>query len=273
MSNQSSVGDRYVLATGEIGARRLALLNAVYGQSSRHLLTTSGVSASMRGVDFGCGTGNTTSMIASLVGPTGHVTGIDASADQLQLARQQASASGLSNTTFLEASVYNTGLPRNEFDFVYGRLILCHLQKPLDMLREMLAILKPGGLLISEDLDIRSLASDPPHDAYKEVVELSLKTAQQRGVDYGLGSKLHQLYVAVGLQPRILVFQPAFAVGEEKRVWEYTFLEAAPQMVIAGLTTQESVERLREQLAAIAADPNYLVFLTRFVQAWATKQQ
>lgn len=271
MNADSSVGDRYVLATGQIGARRLELLNSVYGQSSRHLLATAGVGTAMRGVDFGCGTGNTTGMLSSMVGPKGHVTGIDASVDQLQLARKQVSAHGLSNTTFLEASVYDTGLPRGEYDFVYGRLILCHLQRPLDMLREMLAILKPGGILICEDLDIRSLASDPPHDAYLEVVELSLKTADQRGVDYGLGSKLHQLYVAIGLHPHILVFQPAIARGEEKRVWEYTFLEAAPQMVMAGITTDETVERLRRQLAEIAADPNYLVFLTRFVQAWAIK--
>lgn len=269
MKAQPCVGDQYVLATGELAGKRLALLNAAYGPSTDRLLVQAGVSTGMRVVDFGCGTGNVTRQLARIVGSLGHVTGLDASLDQLKLAEQQTLEAGIHHASFKEANVYESGLPQATFDVAYARLILCHLQRPHDMLREMMRLLRPGGTMICEDLDIGSLASDPPSDAYARIVELSVKTAQARGVDYQLGAKLFQCFRSVGLHPEINVVQPAYSRGEEKRVWEYTFLEAAPQMVSAGLTTQEEVERLKRELASVAANPDILVYQTRFVQAWA----
>ncbi len=272
MSCESSVGDRYVLATGTTGAQRLALLSSVYGPSTEKLLIDAGVRPGMKVVDFACGTGNTTASLAKLVGESGSVTGLDASREQLECARARATELSLNNTEFVEANVYETQLPRASFEVAYARLILCHLQRPLDMIQEMLDVLQPGGILICEELDIRSLASDPPSDAYREVVRLSLELGRQRNVDYCIGAHLYHHFVEVGLRPNVRVVQPAFAVGEQKRVWEYTFLEAAPQIIAAGLASVRTIEELRVQLAAIASDPNILVFQTKFVQFWATKQ-
>lgn len=271
MSAELSVGDRYVLATGGVGARRLALLNSVYGPSTERLLVDADVRPGMRVVDFGCGTGNTTVSLARMVGNNGSVVGLDASREQLELARDRVVQLGLNNTEFVEANVYETHLSRASFDVAYARLILCHLQRPLDMLGEMLAVLKPGGILICEDLDISTLATDPPSEAYREIVRLSLELGKQRGVDYCMGAHLHSLLVQTGLRPQVRVVQPAFAAGEEKRIWEYTFLEAAPQMIAGGLTSEEKIEELRQQLAHIASNDSILVFQARFVQFWATK--
>ena len=270
MSEESSVGDRYVLTTGDVGARRLALLNSVYGPSTERLLAEADVRPGMRVVDFGCGTGHTTVSLARLAGHSGSVVGVDASREQLELARARAAELNLDNIEFVEASVYETQLARGSFDAAYARLILCHLQRPADMLGEMLAVLKPGGILICEDLDISTLATDPPTEAYREIVQLSLELGRQRGVDYCMGAHLYHLLVQAGLRPQVRVVQPAFASGEEKRVWEYTFLEAAPPIVAAGLASAEKIDELRHQLAHIAKDDRILVFQSRFVQFWAT---
>jgi ubiquinone/menaquinone biosynthesis C-methylase UbiE len=63
-------------------------------------------------------------------------------------------------------------LPRNYFDVVHCRMLLCHLTSPLDALREMAAIARPGGLIICFDVDLTGLFSIPATDCYARVQEL-----------------------------------------------------------------------------------------------------
>lgn len=46
-------------------------------------------------LDFGCGTGNLTKILADLVGPEGKVVGIDPDVERLELARKKYSSSNL----------------------------------------------------------------------------------------------------------------------------------------------------------------------------------
>jgi SAM-dependent methyltransferase len=200
------------------------------------------------------------------------VVGVDASPDQLQVARQRADTLGLKNVTFVEGNAYATGLPRGDFDLAFTRLLLCHLNRPEDGVQEMAALLRAGGVLACEDLDIASLASDPPTAAYDRIRELCIALGVKRGVDYCRGASLHRLFPPLGLAPTATVVQPAFSVGEGKRVWEYTFLEAVPAMLAEGLTTETEVGELTAALAAVAHDPQTLVYHARFVQVAATKR-
>ena len=83
------------------------------------------------------------------------------SAAQLNQGRNLCDREGITNVIFVEASATATGLPRDSFDLVYCRFLLPHLVDPAACLREMLAILKPGGLLVVEDGDLTSAGSTP----------------------------------------------------------------------------------------------------------------
>src|SRR5262249_51604795 len=100
---------RYALATGQAAAYRLNLLHNLYGPGTRRLLPESGLRRGMRVADVGCGVGTVTALLAYLVGPEGHVVGIDASAAQLDQARERVKA-GHPNTSFVQASATDTGL-------------------------------------------------------------------------------------------------------------------------------------------------------------------
>src|SRR5215471_8600070 len=77
----------YVLATGEAAAHRLRLLHGLYGPGTRRVLLEAGLRRGMRVADLGCGVGMVTALLADLVGPEGHVVGIDSSGAQLAQAR------------------------------------------------------------------------------------------------------------------------------------------------------------------------------------------
>src|SRR5262249_50759702 len=148
-STLPSLRGRYALATGQAAAHRLNLLHSLYGPGTRRLLLDAGLRRGMRAADLGCGVGMVTALLAYLVGPEGHVVGIDASAEQLDQARERAKA-GYTNTSFVQASATDTGLPPGSFDLVYCRFLLIHLAEPEQALREMRTLLKPNGILVCE---------------------------------------------------------------------------------------------------------------------------
>src|SRR5262249_56747615 len=125
----------------------------------------------------------TTRWFADKVGPEGQIIAVDVSADQLAVARRSAEVRGLDNIHFVRASAYDTGLPRDYFDVVHCRLLLCHLVRPLDGLREMAAISRPSGLVICFDLDITGLFSVPATECYMRLRTLVANHQQLRGID------------------------------------------------------------------------------------------
>jgi len=272
MTAEALVDDRYILATGAAGAARLALLDQVYGPDAERIMTAIGIPRGGRVADIGCGTGNTARWFANMVGPEGQIAAVDVSADQLAVARSSAEAHGLANIHFVRASAYDTGLPRDHFDVVHCRLLLCHLVRPLDALREMAAIARPGGLVICFDLDITGLFSVPATECYVRLQALFASHDRLRGVDGTLGLNLPRLFRQVGLvEPDIAFIHPVYLRGEGKRIAEYSFFEASPHVVRSGLTTDAELKRLAAALAAVAADETIMVAQSRMPAAWARK--
>ena len=257
---RASVGDDYVLATGDEGAARLHLLDEVYGASSRAACAAAGLGAGWRVADVGCGVGDMSCWLGERVGPQGGVIAMDVSADQLLQGRERAARRGLGNVSFVEGSAYEPGLPSGEFDLAFCRFLLCHLQRPADALAQMAALLRPGGTLVAQDMVMTSMFSDPPSRAYRRFAELGVELGAALGVDYDVGRRLFGMFRDLGLaELRVSVHQPAFATGERKRLWEYTFLEATPGAAAAGIGTEEEVAELTTELAAISEDDSALV--------------
>jgi SAM-dependent methyltransferase len=252
------VGDRYVLAVGDTATARL--VDEVYGLATRQSISDAGLQPGMRVADLGCGTGILTRWLAEQAGSTGEVVGLDASGKQLSVAGAMQGSVGSAKLTFREGSVYETGLPRGSFDMVCCRFLLCHLLRPLDALQEMRALLRPGGALVCQDMDLLSLINEPANCACRRSVELSLALADIRGVDYCFGARLEDSAREAGFEAlQATAEQPWFLRGEGKRLWEYTFLEAAPAMVDADLVRQREVDQLAAELASAAKHENTLL--------------
>src|SRR5260370_5992085 len=189
----------YVLETGDCGAARLQMQDEIYGASTRQMMLDSGLCAGMRVLDLACGTGIMSHWIAKQVGPTGTVVGGDISRDQLAYARAQGAHGEASRPPeFVELNAYDTGLPAASFDMVHCRLLLCHLERPADALREIHRLLKPCGVLVCQDLELSTLFSRPPSKAYEQSVSLGHAIGEMVGVDYDLGKQLHSAVVQCG---------------------------------------------------------------------------
>jgi SAM-dependent methyltransferase len=272
MTTKAPATECYVLATGEAGATRLTLLNSVYGADAAEIMTRIGVPRGGRIADIGCGTGTVARWFAGKVGLEGEVFGVDASADQLEVARRGGEVDGHRNIRLVNASAYSTGLPRCYFDVVHSRALLDHLHRPLDALREMASLARPGGVVICFDFDFSGLFSFPATDCYARVRDLILAFDRVRGIDNSLAFNLPLLLQQVGLvDPDMAIIHPIYLRGERKRFIEYSLIEASPHFVKLELISDTELKELLVELAAVAADETISVAQSRMPVTWARK--
>lgn len=144
-SKVTSPGKQYVLATGARAVDRLRLLDQVFGPASRRLLITAGLASARCVIEMGCGTGLMALWMAGQVGGRGSVWAVDNSEAQVDVAAENARATGLQNISFHVAGAEDTGLQRGYFDLVYSRCLMCHLTSPGAALKEMSDVLRPRG--------------------------------------------------------------------------------------------------------------------------------
>ena len=260
----------YALATGEAATYRLKVLHDVYGSGTRRVLRDAGLRRGMRVADIGCGPGMVTAMLAEIVGPEGDVVGVDLSGAQIAQARSRI-RNGARNIDFVEASAVDTGLPRESFDLVYCRFLLMHLPEPERALAEMLALLKPNGILVCEDGELTSAGSEPP-SALVAFSDLWGLLGAQRGIDYDLGRRLYQMVLAAGFtMPKIVFNQPVAVEGENKRLLELSVAEAGPTFVNAGLITATELDSTLAEMRRANENPSVVAVMPRMTQVWARK--
>lgn len=178
----------YVIRGGEEGKRRLHLVASTLWPTTHTLLQQAGLQAGMRCLDMGCGGGDVTLSLAEWVGPSGHVTGVDMDATKLVLAQQDAEAAALGNIEFVVSDVYEF-IGAADYDFVYARFLLTHLPDPLRALQRMVAALKPGGVIVVEDLYHGDIICHPPHRALDRHVDLYNQVVRKRGADPEIGPR------------------------------------------------------------------------------------
>jgi ubiquinone/menaquinone biosynthesis C-methylase UbiE len=102
-------------------------------------------------VEFGCGTGFYTSVLAS---KSERVMATDLSPAMIALAKNQLTSA---NMVFQEEACQSSSLPSENFDTAFISLVI-HFTEPPRTLNEMNRILKPGGLLIIANLDPGALS-------------------------------------------------------------------------------------------------------------------
>lgn len=112
---------------------------------TERLLKIGGVRPGMRVLDIGTGIGEPALTAAKVVGPTGHVTGIDLAAEMVEIARRRAT--GMSQVEFTEGDVESLALPADSYDVVLSRWGLMFAVNRVRALRAVAKVLVPGGVL------------------------------------------------------------------------------------------------------------------------------
>lgn len=114
-------------------------------------------------LEIGCGTGVVARLLAERVGHTGRATGIDPSAVLIREARRLARANGLGRRVRFDVGDGNALHCRGgTFDASVAVTVVLHVPTPDQLLREMVRVTRPGGVIGVLDQDFGSLVLDHP---------------------------------------------------------------------------------------------------------------
>ena len=222
-------------------------------------------------LEAGCGGGDVAFDMARLVRPGGAIVATDIDETKLRLAREEAAQEELTNIEFRLADITKDGLDR-EFDFVHARFLLTHLQNPAGALTKMWHAMRPGGIIVIEDIDFTGYFCYPECLAQRRYAELYTETVRRRGADANIGPRLPPLLTAAGFEDvEMNVVQPASTTGDVKIITPLTMENIADSAVEEGLASREEIDRLIAELYEFANTPGTIGCMPRVFQVWGRR--
>jgi SAM-dependent methyltransferase len=193
----------YPFQSSDDERKRLVAQGGLVAPLTRRLFERAGITAGMRVLDIGSGSGDVALLAAQLVGPTGDVTGIDRDPAQVEFAAQRASAQGLTNVRFVAGDFRDIELAP-AVDAIVGRLVLMYAADPLDAIRRALRNLRSGGTIALQEsiIDYEGPVFIEPLDCLAaRAAEWFRAGFKHSGVHSRMGMRLFSLMRKAGLNP------------------------------------------------------------------------
>jgi 2-polyprenyl-3-methyl-5-hydroxy-6-metoxy-1,4-benzoquinol methylase len=262
----------HVIRGGLQGRERLRILARIMRPTTMVLFERIGLQPGMACLDVGCGGGDVTVELAHKVEPSGHVIGIDIDQAKIEMARREATELKLSGVEFRVSEIGKSD-KRAAFDAVYTRFVLTHLSDPASELAWMIGQLRPGGVVIVEDIDFSGHFCHSDIPSFRRYIELYSQVVQRTGADPHIGKRLPELLLDTGLKKvQMHVAQPAGIEGEVKLMAPITMENVVDSVLAHGLASRQEINRIVDDLYAVADDHRTVMSLPRVVQAWGYRE-
>lgn len=155
--------------------------------SAGYLLPHLGAGMSL--LDVGCGPGTITVDLAARIAP-GRATAVEMTDAALDLARTEAQSCGQSNIEFVTSDVHALAFDDDTFDVVHAHQVLQHVADPLQALREMRRVCKPGGVVAARDADYAGFTWYPQLPGLDRWAVLYSAAARANGGEPDAGRRL-----------------------------------------------------------------------------------
>jgi SAM-dependent methyltransferase len=203
----------YALGHSSRELDRLSFQGTVFAPYTRQLLAEAGLTAGMRVLDVGSGSGDVSFLAAELVGSNGYVLGIDRSPAAVERARTRGMQRHIRNVDFEVGDPAAMHFER-PFDAIVGRFVLMYQDDPATSLRKMTRYLRDGGLVAFQELDSTSCRSWPAAPTFDTAARWLAEALRGSGARPELGLEMNSLFLDCGL-PRPSMRMDALVSGQE----------------------------------------------------------
>ncbi|WP_371666701.1 class I SAM-dependent methyltransferase [Streptomyces sp. NBC_00289] len=276
MSNAKEPID-YVLGRSEAETRRLIFQGTIYAPYTRAFLQAAGITRGMKVLDVGSGAGDVALLLADLVGPEGSVLGVDENPEVVKVARTRCATMGYGNVRFVEGDVRTVSLEK-DFDAVTGRWILMYVPDSAALLRKAAGLVKPGGVVAFQEINLSSPpVSYPSTPLFERVLGYAVpRHGAERGPDTRAGLNLYSQYLEGGLPAPHLMMSTPMGGGPSWPGYHYladTLRSLLPMLERQGAVIPEELDidtlggRLRDEAIGACA----VQTLPPLIGAWSQR--
>ena len=271
----SSAQVEYALGHSSRELDRLSFQATVFAPYTRQVLTEAGLTAGMRVLDVGSGSGDVSFLAAELVGSNGDVVGVDRSPAAVERARTRAIRRNIHNVVFEtgDAGEMHFDCP---FDAIIGRFVLMYQDDPAESLRNMMRHVREGGLVAFQELDPTTCRSWPVVFTFDAAARWLVEALRGSGARPELGLEMHSLFLDCGL-PGPSMRVDTFISGEENSPVYRLLAEAVRSLLptleklniasAAHVQIETLADRMRKEVVAKRA----VAMSYGLVGAWAKK--
>ncbi len=148
-------------------------------------------------LEAGCGVGAQTVTLARN-SPSALITSIDISETSIAEAEKKVAAAGLTNVEFRQADIFNLPFGPASFDHVFVCFVLEHLSRPVEALRILKDLIKPGGTVTVIEGDHGSAHFYPDSEAAHTAIQCQVELQRLAGGNAMIGRQLYPLLHAAG---------------------------------------------------------------------------
>lgn len=201
-------------------------------------------------LDVGSGAGTITADLARRLSP-GRVTAVEATAVALDLTRSETERHGLGNVDFLVSDAHALELSDDRFDVVHAHQVLQHVSDPVQALREMKRVCKPGGVVAVRDSDYAGFVWYPQLPELDEWMSGYQRAARANGGEPNAGRRLLAWARQAGFADVTSTSSTWCLSTQEARAWwggmwadRILQSQIADQLRDEGIATQADLERI-----------------------------
>ncbi|KAK4616230.1 hypothetical protein CLAFUW4_10024 [Fulvia fulva] len=179
---------------------------------------------SLKILDCGTGPGTVVASLSKYM-PQGTITATDLSPEVVERAASHARDQGVTNMHCQVASIYDFPFGDGEFDVVHAQQVLCHLNQPLEALRSMLRVCKPGGIVALRERDLRMWNWYPDLPGLTEFTKCIRAVMTAAGGSEDMGVRLVSLAMQAGVKREDITATMGtwcYSTREEREMWGET---------------------------------------------------
>lgn len=203
-----------------------------------------------RVLEAGCGVGAQTVTLAQN-SPGALITSCDVSEASLAEAGRRAEEAGLKNVRFEQADIFRLPFRRESFDHVFVCFVLEHLPRPLEALRALGTVIRPGGTITVIEGDHGSAYFHPDSAAARRAIQCQVELQRRAGGNANVGRALYPLlreagYRQVRVSPRMVYVdaaRPGLVDGFTRRTFTAMIEGVREAAVEAGLMSAAEFDR------------------------------
>ena len=201
-------------------------------------------------LDVGSGAGTITADFAQRLSP-GRVTALEASEEALEFTRAGVKKHGLNSVDFVVGDVHALEFPDDSFDIVHAHQVLQHVSNPVQALREMKRVCKPGGVVAARDGDYAGFIWYPELPELDEWMDWYQKASRANNGEPNAGRYLLSWAQQAGFTDITSTSSTWCLSTPEARnwwgdMWADRILESkiAQQLLSQGIASQDDLERV-----------------------------